>query len=104
VHIRIAYRFKRLAELLSVFAPLLKGTRSGGIRSPIAQEILDPYLQAQSDAAQGMDASPARFARALRQQFAPRYKLLLMPFMQGKHRRLRFGGMKSEIQQILTSA
>jgi hypothetical protein len=48
-----------------------------------------------------MDASPAGFVGALRQQFAPCHKLLLWV---GKHRRLRFGGMKSEIQQTLTSA
>jgi hypothetical protein len=61
-------------------------------------------LQAQGEAAQGMDASAAGFAGALRQQFAPRLKLLLMPIWLGKHRRLRFGGMESEIQQILTSS
>jgi hypothetical protein len=59
-------------------------------------------LQAQGEAAQGMDAPPAGFARALRQQFAPCHKLLL-PFWLGKLRRLRFRGMKSEIQQSLTS-
>jgi hypothetical protein len=65
--------------------------------------MFHPHLQAQGEAAQGMDAPAAGFARALRQQFAPRYKLLL-PLWLGKLRRLRFRGMKSENQQILTSS
>ena len=83
---------------------MLKGTRSGGFRSLPAQEIFQPYLQAQGEAAQGMDALQAWFAGALRKKSAPSLKLLLMPLCLGKHRSLRFGGMKSEIQQILTSA
>ena len=91
MHIRIAHRFKRLAQLLPVFAPMLKGTRSGGIRSLPAQEIFQPDLQAQGEAAQGMDALQAWFAGALRKKCAPSLKLLLMPLWLGKHRSLRFG-------------
>jgi hypothetical protein len=56
---------------------MLKGTRSGGIRSPLAQGILQPHLQSQGEAAQGMDALPAWFACALRKKSAPCLKLLL---------------------------
>jgi hypothetical protein len=103
VNVRVAYRFERSPQPLSLFIPTPERIRCDKIPASLLQPLLERHTQAQRLAAQCMNVLPAWLECALGKKAAPCIKPPQPLRLEGTLHLLAWG-KRIEIHRSLTSA